>query len=134
MKIYVAGSSKEASEITSYMAALRTAGLTVTYDWTVPVLAATKPDAEMSADEALHHARLDMRGVMQCDALWLLVPATGSTGAWVELGTALGAAKRPFVIVSGDYKRCIFTSLADERYPTHGEAYDRIWRATRASA
>lgn len=130
MNIYIAGSSQEAAIVADYMQRLRAAGHIITFDWTVSVLAATEPDSELPYSERVRHAREDVSGVYACDLFWLLVPKTGSRGAWVELGVALGFRQsmlaRRSIFVSGDYRASIFTSLADEFYETHKEAYNRI--------
>lgn len=127
MKIYIAGSSKEAQYIAECIRKVKGAGHEVTFDWTVPVLAAVIPDHELTDEERWHHASTDAQGVDDADVFWMLIPSTPSLGAWVELGIAWRGSGK-LVIVSGDRKKSIFTALSDEKYDTHEEALARILR------
>lgn len=122
--IYVAGASKEVELVEYWMGKLREAGHTITFDWTVDVRAATKSDAELTNAEQSTYATADLDGVEAADIVWILVPDNASTGCWVELGAAV--AMRKDIIVSGNYKRCIFTSLAGGRFDTHADAFDAV--------
>lgn len=124
-RVYVAGASAEVDMVAAYAVALRGNGWQTTYDWTIDVLAARQSgeaDADLSGFRRQQLARLDIRGVRDADVVWLLVPPPGrSAGAWLELGYAFGIG-RP-TVVSGEWRRSIFTEMANLRYDTHGEAF-----------
>lgn len=115
MKIYVAGSSREAQKIAQYMRWLREFGHEVTLDWTVDVLAATKPDRELADETRWQFAHKDIEAIAGAQCLWLCVPETSSLGAWIEFGAAIGMRRSStrILFVSGYARRSIFTSLAD---------------------
>jgi hypothetical protein len=82
-------------------------------------------------------ALADLEGVLSARVLWLVQPdqASTSTGAWVELGSAI--TKRELaqkfagigpvsVVASGTSKKCIFSDLADYRFQSHDDALDFI--------
>lgn len=87
MKLYIAGSSKERAR---YRQAVR--GIDVTYDW-------ERGFQEYEAAKASGDSLLARRifraasvrcasGVRRADSFVMLVPETGSCGAWLELGIA----------------------------------------------
>jgi hypothetical protein len=125
MKIYVAGASANMDEIVRYMNALRDMDHVITLDWTKMIQEAgsASPDDDKTR---IKSANIDLKGVMQADALWLVQPENASTGAWVELGYALGIRNlaKIKIVVSGPSKRCIFADLADYRFSSHKEALD----------
>jgi hypothetical protein len=114
-----------------WMARLRAAGHTITEDWTagpeVP-----RGELALPVERQKEIAGADLDGVWRAEIIWLLAPAMGGVGCWVELGWALGfndsaeengrSEKR--IVVSGP-ARSIFTSLC-ERYETHEEAFAAI--------
>ena len=137
-KIYVAGPSAQIYLIEGFIAKLRAAGWTITFDWTVPVRTvgnASPDDPKIRRDAA----RADMKGVLEADVLWLVQPeaTSTSTGAWVELGIALGDANNRqarglsplFMVASGASKKCIFSDLVDWRFETHDEALEFVLNA-----
>ena len=136
--IYVAGASAQIEMIETYLAKLRAAGWTITFDWTVPVreVGNASPDDPMIRRAA---ALADLTGVLAAQVLWLVQPdaSSTSTGAWVELGSAITkrvlAKKFVFaniepvsVVVSGSSMKCIFSDLADYRFQSHDDAFDFI--------
>lgn len=124
MNIYVAGSSLEVALIEEYMRRLRAAGHIITHDWTVPVRESAQiAQRDLTEADRWRHARADRQGVLDADIFWMLIPTTPSSGAWVELGIAAGGGRPGLSIVSGDWRRSIFTSLADQRFDTHAEAF-----------
>ena len=121
--VYVAGASAEAEMVAGYIAALERAGLVVTLNWTVPVLANRArglSDSNMSEADRARHAFVDLDGVARAEFFWLVLPRNTSAGCWVELGHAI--ALRKIVIVSGDDRRSIFTALAHNEFKSHEEA------------
>lgn len=130
MKIYIAGASAEIELVESFIGRVRAAGHEITFDWTVKVREAgsASPDDPSVRRSA---ADSDRRGVADSELTWIMQPENQSTGAWVELGIALGlklARPRtdvlvaPMLLVSGASTRCIFSDLADFRFQTHDEA------------
>jgi hypothetical protein len=144
-RIYVAGASAQIELIECFLAKLIEAGWTITVDWCAEVRAAgnvASPD-----DPAVRRAAalLDLEGVAASDVTWLVQPSetSTSTGAWVELGSAItrrnllrelsrkGIAvpsTGPEVVVSGTSRKCIFSDLADYRFQSHEDAFDFIKR------
>lgn len=125
MRIYVAGASAEVDIVAAYIAQLRAHGAHITHDWTTSVLAAReakRSDRDLSEKDRALHACDDVDGVRRAGSFWLLVPdvATAGCGCWIELGYAL--ANRSRVVVSGDWRRSIFTALAHHRFDSHAAA------------
>ena len=114
MKIYVAGASRERNERAKpVIKALREAGIEITYDWTQNV-DQYPPDSPAPSDEYLQNcAQEDHDGVVNADQILVLLPEDShSTGAWAELGIALGSCVP--VMVSGSpqaLKKCIFLHM-----------------------
>lgn len=130
MNIYLAGASAEADMCASYMARLREAGRHITLDWPANIRAV----GDANPRDASHQDRLrwtmdDIRGVHDAEIFWLLVPTAHSIGCWAEF--AIAWQGRQHLIVSGDWRRTIFTSLADERYGTHEEAFAALTEGRR---
>ena len=134
--IYVAGASAQIELIEKYLGKLRAAGWTITFDWTIPVREvgnASPDDPQIRRAAAL----ADLAGVLAARVLWLVQPdaTSTSTGAWVELGSAI--TKRVLaekftgigpvsVVASGSSMKCIFSDLADYRFQSHDDAFDFI--------
>lgn len=134
--IYVAGASAQIERIEAFMVKLRAAGWRITFDWTVPVREvgnASPDDPEIRRRAAL----ADLEGVLTARVLWLVQPdaTSTSTGAWVELGSAI--TKRVLaekfdgigpvsVVASGSSRKCIFSDLADYRFQSHEDALEFI--------
>lgn len=138
-RIYLAAaSSTRETEAKPYIARLRAAGWDISFDWTIEVDAAeAHPTAyEFMSENTLNNCDLDLRGVETADVVWVLAPSkpSTSTGAWVELGYALGLAlargfdQRPYILVSGDYERCLFTRRADQLIADHEKAFAAVNR------
>lgn len=128
--IYVAGSSRERELVSAYQTALKAAGWWLAHDWVAQMNACHIPDVDLPIEAQRRYAEQDLAGVRRAQVFWLLVPSTPSIGAYVELGYALGLDTRdhggPRVVVSG--LPSLFTSLADERYATHAEAFAALTR------
>jgi hypothetical protein len=132
VKIYIAGASAEIDLIESFISRVRTAGHEITFDWTVKVreVGSASPD-DLSIRRVA--AETDRKGVADSELTWIVQPeaSSTSTGAWVELGIALGlklARPRtdvlvpPMLVVSGPSTKCIFSDLADFKFQAHDEA------------
>jgi len=135
--IYVAGSSapSERPRVLAAMARVRAhQSMRLTHDWVAVI------DAVRAAGEALHDAVRrrsasdDLGGVARADVLWLLAPDVPSTGAWVELGYALGGGHcgvRRRIVVSGPARpRCVFAALADVECDSDEDAWQAICAQT----
>jgi hypothetical protein len=124
-RIYVAGASREVDLVDGFMRRLRTAGYPVAYDWTVDVRASAalgETDADLSEAARLERSGTETFAVTGCHLFWLIIPHSRVTvGAWVEMGIAMGSY-RP-IVVSGDWKRTIFTAQALRRFDLHEEAF-----------
>lgn len=131
-RLYIAGASAEIDMVAAYMKMARERGWAITFDWTRDVFearAAGVADSALSDDRRAALAVLDLEGVRLADAVWLLVPPPGrSAGAWLELGYAISMQKR--IVVSGDYRRSIFTSLASKCFEHHTEVLDFLGDAS----
>jgi len=76
------------------------------------------PDSGLTQYDRFLFANADIKGVMRCEVFVLLRPTydAPSTGAWVELGVALGRnerGERPLIIIAGDGAPCIFDALVN---------------------
>jgi hypothetical protein len=135
VKVYVAGSSGERTLVSSFMRRLEAAGHTITKDWTEAVEAkalAGRVDSDLSDEERAMHAQADLDGIDAADVVWLLAPASGSTGAWVELGYAFGLLT--CTVVSGAHRRTIFGALANQCFDDHESAFRWILEQREAGA
>ncbi len=113
----------------------------ITHDWIRDIKEAPCADFDLSDPACARYATNDVDAVEAADVIWLVVPSGPSTGAWVELGVALGlrraAARKQLIVASGpDVRRSIFTRLCDELHEKDSDARDSITRfaAHRAAA
>lgn len=125
-KVYLAGGSSEVESCGWWMQRLKDAGHTVTHDWTASVRAAVLAGRGANPRDAGDIERglwvkEDFGGVESADIFWLLIPQAPTIGAWAELGYASGLETS--IIISGDWRKSIFTSLADVLCETHEEAF-----------
>lgn len=121
--IYIAGASAEAEKIAGFAESVVGAGWVIALPWWLPFTAGVLKygaDRDVRSDIRLHAAEEDLDAVRWAKAVWLVVPEAPSTGAWVEFGASLAYGRH--TIVSGDWRRTIFSELADERFDTHAEA------------
>lgn len=124
--VYVAGGSSEAELCASWMQRLRDAGHTIAVDWVANIRAVGDANPrEASENDRYRWTEDDLDGASDADVFWLLVPEKPSIGCWVELGWCSRVSGAQ-IIVSGDWRKSIFTSLADARYDTHDEAFAAI--------
>lgn len=127
--VYVAGSSAEIDRAKKWMDALRAKGIPVTSTWVENVTnvgAANPRDA--SIEDKQKWCLQDVRECLGSKALWLLMPiGPHSFGATYEFAffTALHDQDAQTSIVSGDYKRSIFTSFST-CFDTDEEAFEAI--------
>jgi hypothetical protein len=118
MKIYLAGASKELDTCKNYIEQLKLLGHTITHDWTKEVEANLDANPrEASLEDMRKWSDNDFQGVYFANFVWLLVPNNNSAGCWIEYGYALGIGRN--VIVSGDWRKSIFSSMSYKRYATH---------------
>lgn len=92
MKCYIATSLKRAKEHNHIRDALTAAGHTLTYDWTTH--GSVK---NISIEKLAQVGHNEMRGVLEADALIILLP--GGKGTHVELGMGIALGK-PIILHS----------------------------------
>lgn len=136
LKVYVAGAWVEKKErAEKWIAKLREVGIEITHDWTVDETpcAPGYTDKDLPVGERRSRAEADTIGVLKADVLWLLAPTErGASGAWTELGIALGASwcnddSNLKIVASGaKHDRTIFTSLADASFRKDEDAFEYI--------
>lgn len=130
LRVYVAGASVERAErAIPAIRMLREAGVAITHDWTVDIdeaAGAANSDADVPEEVRHRCAMEDARGVSTADYVLLLAPnERGSSGAWVELGLAIGLGV-PVLVAGPKNGRTIFTSLAAARFATDAEAIQHV--------
>lgn len=108
VRVYVAGASDELERAQRAIDFIRSIGWTITHDWVADVrrvrVEGGRADADLTSDEMRELAAADLAAVQGAELVWLLVPNTPSTGAWVELGYALALNRwtnAPRIIASG---------------------------------
>lgn len=134
--VYVSASSKEIDRAKKWMDALRAKGIKVTSTWieNVTKIGESNP-RDASVMDKQRWAVQDIREVLSSEICWLLMP-TGehSFGATTEFAffNALHNIECQSPIVSGDYKRSIFTSFA-ACFDTDEQAFEQIVSAYEAA-
>jgi hypothetical protein len=101
-KIFVAGASSEAAEVSAAMAMLRPAGWEVTCDW--PEMQRHEPKI-LDPCHAEKICQTLINGLMRADILWVMLPRVKSEGAFWEFGAFYGMhcnQAKGGIIVSGD--------------------------------
>ena len=119
LRVYLAGGAAERLTVCRpLILRLQAAGVEVTHDWTCDP-GWDDPAPTRAALEAA--ARADLAGVLACEVLWYVAPATKSEGSAAELGAALALGRK--VVVSGPWEGMgrIFPGLAGVRVGTHEE-------------
>lgn len=145
-RIYVAGASAEADRASRWIAALESAGITVTFDWPKHIKSVGDANpAHASPAQRAAWAEEAIYAVGQADMFWLLAPSPGiaTAGAYVELGywhaqTYLHSALADQTYVSGSTTTVsIFHALGRE-YTMDEDAFQAImlrvdprWKALR---
>lgn len=135
MKVYLAASSRDLTLVQYWMDACEAAGgITISYNW-IPDVERAVRGASVSDETMREVAQRDAEGVRTADVVWVLCTERPTAGAWWELGYACGLwststetlaslGRAPVVIVSGEYRRCIFTVLDSiQRFDTHEAAF-----------
>ncbi len=134
LQVYVAGASQDIPRAKAAMQALLETGMVeITHDW-IPDIENSLPDEELTPEQHRPFAEKDVRGVLDAHVLWLLTPEYPSSGAWVELGVAVGYrlakgsfSQQPVIISSGPKTtRNLFCSLSDRQFDTDDAAFDWI--------
>jgi hypothetical protein len=120
MNIYVCGGSTELDLVAGYMDKLRAMGHRITHDWVAKI----REVGDANPREATERQRArwsieDRSGVRGADLVWVILPERTSFGCGVEMGLALAYGT---IIVSGDWRSSIFTSLAYARFDAHDAA------------
>ena len=132
LRVYVAGSSREMDRARAAMDYVRELGGVITFDWVAEIERVGSANDGLTDEQRRSSAAADLEGVEACDVFWLLAPETPSTGAWVELGIALGLRESIRIIVSGPgSKRSIFSALANIETPSDITAAHHIARLVR---
>lgn len=132
--IYVAGASKEAGTVSMYIHKLRSYGYEISYDWTIDVLKHGTDNTVLDYEVARKAAWVDFEAIRLADYFWLLMPDIYSHGATTELGLALARQlsrlqkSRPLIMISGSWKRNIFSYLADHTFDDHDSALE-AWKS-----
>lgn len=114
MEIYIAASSKEITRAKRWMALATQAGFEVVSTWPATIEKVGDANPRTASDEQrCGWTNTDIAEVRKADLLWLLVSSTDvSFGACFEFGVA--HERGIHTVASGDTKRSIFTSVADE--------------------
>ena len=101
-KIFIAGGSSEAGEVSAAMSLLRPAGFEVMADW--PEMQRHEPKNLAPRDAEKIGLSL-INAMLRADIFWLMLPREKSEGANFEFGFYLGAFYRESkggILVSGD--------------------------------
>lgn len=127
--VYVAGASSEFQRPQKWIARLRDAGVIVPYDWTQMVEYTSRraqKESDLHVDERFYLAERAQSAVEDADLLWGLIPTHPNTtsGMWFEMGVA--RCNKKTIVVSGDWKRSIFTELADRKFIADEDAANFI--------
>jgi hypothetical protein len=136
LRVYVAGASREIARAEAVIAALREAGVEVTHDWTKTRRAQPGDDSTLDPQVALQIATDCVSGIMNAEALLVLVPDESTHGVLVELGVAwergltIHAARSPSG--RGPLEALgIFGTLVDEVFDTSTHAVVALGRRAR---
>ena len=122
MNIYVAGSSAELDRVAAFMARIREAGHTITYDWPHAIIASGMKANDLPTSQALVAALRCEQGVLGAELLVLLAPLTPTIGAWVELGIAFNASVQ--IVIVGERPVSIFCAAWD--CMTEGDLFAKL--------
>jgi hypothetical protein len=128
--VYIAGGSTEMDLVAGYMNTLRAWGISITHDW----IATIRTVGDANPRVASHRKRFqwsaqDVRGVMDAQIVWAILPAKTSFGCAFEAGVAIGSGRD--LIVSGDWRSTIFSAQARARFNEHDHALKWLrWHVT----
>lgn len=95
MRFYIASRLENAETVSRVAKVLKAAGHIHTYDWTAHGSVQSE-----GAERINEVAEAEMRGVINADAIIVLLP--GGRGTHAELGIALGAGNKSIVICAAD--------------------------------
>ena len=97
LKIYVAASSKEMDRAQKAMDWVKTTwGLELAHDWVADIKQRAErglTDDDLTMEEAARFVGADINAILQSNVLWLLLPTTPTTGAWIEYGIGIVARR-----------------------------------------
>lgn len=110
MQVYVAATFGRKDLACRMMALVRSAGHTVTYDWTKHEEDAAPKSRGDQENYLRECAEADMGGVYQCDAI-VAVPTGESCGTLWECGAGAARGKKIVVVIGHGARRCIFEHL-----------------------
>jgi nucleoside 2-deoxyribosyltransferase len=123
VKIYVASSFVNQSEVKQAMATLRSLGHEITMDWTAE--SEVGKDAQELAAYRVQCAEADFRGVRTADVV-MVINHPAIKGGLVEMGMALALKKKVFVAFPGRVSN-IFTYISGvEEYESLNETIQAI--------
>lgn len=113
--VYVSGASSELERAEAFIAECRRAGIMISLDWT----AFFRRQAAGERVEPAECVAADVRGVMDADALVVLLPTDGRTsrGLWVEVGVAIAEGTEIVWVGeegTADIWGCLGTWVADD--------------------
>lgn len=134
--VYVAAPSREIERAEAVIAALRSRGVAISHDWTVP-MRQHGPDACVPDSVLLPALLADLeRGVFGADFVLLLAPThptTPTMGMWVELGAAW--AHMVHTVSAGGLTACPWLrALVTERFDTDDQAIAHLVQLVREAA
>lgn len=137
--IYLAASRHDIALAKELMRRLREAGHTITHDWIADIESSPRPkdvttslsDHELPDAYLVQCAKSDFMGVVRADLFWLLAPAEGGSGCWIELGMRIMAKQPPTqTIISGAHTRSIFINWTRaegaKTFDQHEEAFSWV--------
>ena len=121
LRLYVAGKWFDRTLIRSYIQQLRSAGVSITHDWTL-----TEEEDKKSDEDCARFAEMDLNGVSESDGVVVVLtdPTYAYRGTCVECGAALGLRK-PILVINlvpdSDFNKNIFM-----KHPlvTHVQSFD----------
>ena len=130
-RVYVAAASSEPDRARIAMDLVRSnPRMMLAYDWLADIEGEDTPDDQLSDEDRLMYAEVDLRGVLEADVLWLLSPEKATKGAWVEFGYAMGAGI-PTIVVSGASSKAVIFCAKGREYRLDSEAFSAIDRFAR---
>ncbi len=116
------------------------------HDWVADILKRSDrglTDEDLTIEQAARFVGVDIDAVLQADVLWLLIPTTPTTGAWVEYGIGIVARRlgnvtgteRRLICSGGEGAPPIFTVAANAVFKTDKLAWQwlKLHRDTQAA-
>lgn len=129
--VYVAAGSDEMERAKKWIAALRAKNIPVTCTWpeVIEKEQGVANPREAPLEQKLKWCLKDIQEALSSQILWLLMPTKTSFGATFEFAffVALTDKAETMTIVSGDWKKSIFTAFAAPNvFDTDEEAFNTI--------